>query len=74
MPAIRPLVLGAVRRHGRARALIERIRGGASTSAGEGEPFAGVLGEGEENPYGRGKRRSGGGTVRRRRGLAPHVA
>ncbi|MGZ3116884.1 PadR family transcriptional regulator [Streptomyces sp. H62] len=33
------------------RALIERIRGGAYTFAGEGEPFVGVLGEGEENPF-----------------------
>ncbi|MGC9381178.1 PadR family transcriptional regulator [Streptomyces sp. MH13] len=33
------------------RALIERIRGGAYTFAGEGEPFVGVLGEGEQNPY-----------------------
>ncbi|MFD5297373.1 PadR family transcriptional regulator [Streptomyces mutabilis] len=37
------------------RALIERIRGGAYTFAGEGEPFVGVLGEGEENPYGAGE-------------------
>ncbi|MEU3735200.1 PadR family transcriptional regulator [Streptomyces sp. NPDC033538] len=33
------------------RALIERIRGGAYTFAGEGEPFVGVLAEGERNPY-----------------------
>jgi hypothetical protein len=33
------------------RGLIERIRGGAYTFAGEGEPFVGVLVDGEENPY-----------------------
>lgn len=33
------------------RGLISRIEGGAYTFAGEGEPFVGVLGEGEENPY-----------------------
>ncbi|UUN28369.1 PadR family transcriptional regulator [Streptomyces sp. FIT100] len=33
------------------RGLIERIEGGAYTFAGEGEPFVGVLGEGQENPY-----------------------
>ncbi|TPQ20858.1 PadR family transcriptional regulator [Streptomyces sporangiiformans] len=33
------------------RGLIERIRGGAYTFAGEGEPFVGVLREDEENPY-----------------------
>ncbi|MEG3628438.1 PadR family transcriptional regulator [Streptomyces poriticola] len=38
------------------RGLIERIRGGAYTFAGEGEPFVGVLGEGEENPYATGER------------------
>ncbi|MFI8947437.1 PadR family transcriptional regulator [Streptomyces sp. NPDC053750] len=38
------------------RALIERIRGGAYTFAGEGEPFVGVLAEGEENPFATGKR------------------
>ncbi|MFH9957727.1 PadR family transcriptional regulator [Streptomyces roseolus] len=31
--------------------LIERIEGGAYTFAGEGEPFVGVLAEGQENPY-----------------------
>ncbi|WP_240134296.1 PadR family transcriptional regulator [Streptomyces sp. MUM 178J] len=33
------------------RGLVERIQGGAYTFAGEGEPFVGVLGEGQENPY-----------------------
>ena len=33
------------------RGLIERIEGGAYTFEGEGEPFVGVLAEGEENPY-----------------------
>ncbi|MFJ1593640.1 PadR family transcriptional regulator [Kitasatospora albolonga] len=33
------------------RGLVERIEGGAYTFAGEGEPFVGVLAEGEENPY-----------------------
>ncbi|MFD7230679.1 PadR family transcriptional regulator [Streptomyces sp. NPDC059881] len=33
------------------RSLIERIEGGAYTFAGEGEPFVGVLAEGQENPY-----------------------
>ncbi|MFJ3768509.1 PadR family transcriptional regulator [Streptomyces sp. NPDC090082] len=31
--------------------LIERIEGGAFVFAGEGDPFVGVLAEGEENPY-----------------------
>ncbi|MBD0707649.1 MULTISPECIES: PadR family transcriptional regulator [unclassified Streptomyces] len=31
--------------------LIERIEGGAYVFAGEGEPFVGVLAEGERNPY-----------------------
>jgi DNA-binding PadR family transcriptional regulator len=31
--------------------LIRRIEAGAYTFAGEGEPFVGVLAEGEENPY-----------------------
>ncbi|MET8328366.1 PadR family transcriptional regulator [Streptomyces sp. NPDC005181] len=35
------------------RGLIARIEGGAYTFAGEGDPFVGVLAEGEENPYGR---------------------
>ncbi|MFI9822218.1 PadR family transcriptional regulator [Streptomyces sp. NPDC052013] len=38
------------------RGLIERIRGGAYTFAGEGEPFVGILAEGEENPYATGER------------------
>ncbi|CAL9301119.1 MULTISPECIES: PadR family transcriptional regulator [unclassified Streptomyces] len=33
------------------RGLIERIEAGAYTFAGEGEPFVGVLAEGQENPY-----------------------
>ncbi|MGW1025133.1 PadR family transcriptional regulator [Streptomyces sp. NPDC002577] len=33
------------------RGLIDRIKGGAYTFAGEGEPFVGVLADGEENPY-----------------------
>lgn len=33
------------------RGLIERIEGGAYAFAGEGDPFVGVLAEGEENPY-----------------------
>ncbi|WP_299539527.1 PadR family transcriptional regulator [uncultured Streptomyces sp.] len=33
------------------REVIGRIEAGAYTFAGEGEPFVGVLGEGEENPY-----------------------
>lgn len=33
------------------RGLIERIEGGAYTFAGEGDPFVGVLAEGEANPY-----------------------
>ncbi|MFD9219914.1 PadR family transcriptional regulator [Streptomyces sp. NPDC060064] len=35
--------------------LIRRIEGGAYTFAGEGEPFVGVLAEGEENPYATGE-------------------
>jgi DNA-binding PadR family transcriptional regulator len=38
------------------RGLVERIEGGAYTVAGEGEPFVGVLAEGEENPYATGER------------------
>ncbi|BDM73126.1 transcriptional regulator [Streptomyces nigrescens] len=37
------------------RGLIARIEGGAYVFAGEGEPFVGVLAEGEENPYATGK-------------------
>ncbi|MEU3205007.1 PadR family transcriptional regulator [Streptomyces cyaneofuscatus] len=33
------------------RGLIERIEGGAYTFVGEGDPFVGVLAEGEEDPY-----------------------
>ncbi|GHC73371.1 PadR family transcriptional regulator [Streptomyces flavofungini] len=33
------------------KGLIERIENGAYSFAGEGEPFVGVLAEGEENPY-----------------------
>lgn len=35
------------------RALIGRVEGGAYTFAGEGEPFVGVLADGQENPYAR---------------------
>ncbi|MEU4494272.1 PadR family transcriptional regulator [Streptomyces sp. NPDC023998] len=41
------------------RGLIERIEGGAYTFAGEGEPFVGVLAEGEENPYATGEPHEG---------------
>ncbi len=41
------------------RGLIERIEGGAYTFAGEGDPFVGVLAEGEENPYATGVRTPG---------------
>ncbi|MFE9449100.1 PadR family transcriptional regulator [Streptomyces sp. NPDC006739] len=34
------------------RGLIRRIREGAYTFAGEGEPFVGVLADGQRNPYG----------------------
>ncbi|MFJ8981206.1 PadR family transcriptional regulator [Streptomyces sp. NPDC102282] len=33
------------------RGLIARVEAGAYTFAGEGEPFVGVLSEGQENPY-----------------------
>ncbi|WP_274914227.1 PadR family transcriptional regulator [Streptomyces sp. WZ-12] len=33
------------------RGLIERIEGGAYVFAGEGEPFVGVLAQGQRNPY-----------------------
>ncbi|GEC10292.1 transcriptional regulator [Streptomyces spinoverrucosus] len=39
-----------------ARGMIGRIEGGAYTFAGEGEPFVGVLTEGEQNPYATGER------------------
>ncbi|MGY0485836.1 PadR family transcriptional regulator [Streptomyces sp. WG-D5] len=38
------------------RGLIDRIEGGAYTFAGEGEPFVGVLAEGQENPFAAGER------------------
>ncbi|GAA3186307.1 PadR family transcriptional regulator [Streptomyces virens] len=41
------------------RALMERIKGGAYTFAGEGDPFVGVLADGEENPYATGERHPG---------------
>ncbi|MER6411434.1 PadR family transcriptional regulator [Streptomyces humidus] len=41
------------------RGLIARIEGGAYTFAGEGEPFVGVLREGEDNPYATGERHPG---------------
>ncbi|MEU5089078.1 PadR family transcriptional regulator [Streptomyces sp. NPDC021356] len=37
------------------RGLIDRVRGGAYTFAGEGEPFSGVLAENQENPYATGR-------------------
>ncbi|MGW6152806.1 PadR family transcriptional regulator [Streptomyces sp. NPDC055144] len=37
------------------RGLIGRIEGGAYTFEGEGEPFVGVLAEGQENPYAKGE-------------------
>lgn len=42
-----------------ARGLIKRIEGGSYTFAGEGEPFVGVLSEGQENPYATGERHAG---------------
>ncbi|MDN3262569.1 PadR family transcriptional regulator [Streptomyces sp. CSDS2] len=36
--------------------LIDRLEAGAYTFAGEGEPFVGVLAEGQENPYVTGER------------------
>ncbi|MER7226696.1 PadR family transcriptional regulator [Streptomyces rubradiris] len=36
--------------------LIDRLEAGAYTFAGEGEPFVGVLAEGQENPYATGER------------------
>ncbi|MGW2819327.1 PadR family transcriptional regulator [Streptomyces sp. NPDC001415] len=41
------------------RGLIARIEGGAYVFAGEGEPFVGILAEGEENPYATGERDPG---------------
>ncbi|MEB8341000.1 PadR family transcriptional regulator [Streptomyces endophyticus] len=41
------------------RGLISRIEGGAYTFAGEGEPFVGVLAEGQENPFAAGERPAG---------------
>ncbi|MGW3400516.1 PadR family transcriptional regulator [Streptomyces zhihengii] len=41
------------------RGLIARVEAGAYTFAGEGEPFVGVLAEGEENPYATGERHAG---------------
>ncbi|AWT44648.1 MULTISPECIES: PadR family transcriptional regulator [Streptomyces] len=41
------------------RGLVDRIEGGAYTFAGEGEPFVGVLGEGQDNPYATGERHPG---------------
>ncbi|MFF8407274.1 PadR family transcriptional regulator [Streptomyces sp. NPDC014846] len=38
------------------RGLVERLENGAHTFAGEGEPFVGVLAEGQENPYATGER------------------
>ncbi|MGX2996461.1 PadR family transcriptional regulator [Streptomyces sp. JNUCC 64] len=37
------------------RGLIERLEGGAYVFAGEGEPYVGVLGEGDVNPYATGE-------------------
>ncbi|MEU3824266.1 PadR family transcriptional regulator [Streptomyces sp. NPDC029080] len=39
--------------------LIARLESGAYTFAGEGEPFVGVLAEGQENPYATGERHPG---------------
>ncbi|MDX3830784.1 PadR family transcriptional regulator [Streptomyces europaeiscabiei] len=41
------------------RGLIDRIRAGAYTFAGEGEPFVGVLAEGQRNPYATGEQHPG---------------
>ncbi|MGD6744743.1 helix-turn-helix transcriptional regulator [Streptomyces sp. BH106] len=41
------------------KGLIARIEGGAYTFAGEGEPFVGVLAEGQENPFAAGERPEG---------------
>ncbi|MEV7240388.1 PadR family transcriptional regulator [Streptomyces sp. NPDC003236] len=39
--------------------LIDRLEAGAYTFAGEGEPFVGVLAEGQDNPYATGERHPG---------------
>ncbi|EFF92301.1 transcriptional regulator [Streptomyces sp. e14] len=39
--------------------LIDRLERGAYTFAGEGEPFVGVLADGQENPYATGERHPG---------------
>ncbi|MEU5688172.1 transcriptional regulator [Streptomyces venezuelae] len=41
------------------RSLISRVEGGAYTFAGEGDPFVGVLADGEENPFASGDRHAG---------------
>ncbi|WP_432135222.1 MULTISPECIES: PadR family transcriptional regulator [unclassified Streptomyces] len=41
------------------RGLIERVERGAYTFAGEGEPFVGVLAEGQQNPWATGERHPG---------------
>ncbi|TXS56231.1 PadR family transcriptional regulator [Streptomyces sp. t39] len=41
------------------RGLVARIEAGAYTFAGEGEPFVGVLAEGEDNPYATGEYHAG---------------
>ncbi|MFJ5291327.1 PadR family transcriptional regulator [Streptomyces sp. NPDC088348] len=44
------------------RGLIARIEGGAYVFAGEGEPFTGILAEGQENPYASGEPHPGDDT------------
>ncbi|MYS42928.1 PadR family transcriptional regulator [Streptomyces sp. SID5998] len=39
--------------------LVDRLERGAYTFAGEGEPFVGVLADGQENPYATGERHPG---------------
>ncbi|MEW2388945.1 PadR family transcriptional regulator [Streptomyces venezuelae] len=41
------------------RSLISRVEGGSYTFAGEGDPFVGVLADGEENPFASGDRHAG---------------
>ncbi|MFD9000946.1 PadR family transcriptional regulator [Streptomyces sp. NPDC059582] len=41
------------------RGLVARLEAGAYTFVGEGEPFVGVLAEGQENPYATGERHPG---------------